>query len=246
VRTGRAKQLNALCSNKTIAIGRTVRCTLHKPSRLLQVKTVLKQRYGVLCCCLCAMMDEQSKRQRRAIASANEEQIERGFARATKFVQIVLAKENRTFDKILLEHCENLRVIRGGVRCELFVHESLCNRFGTLHGGCISTIVDVLTTCALLAMDDERSERGGGVTTDLQISCVKAAPMNTYVQIDAICKRLGRTMAFAQCEIRSFNPLLNKNDENDDDENDDDDEDRGFVVAYGSHTKFLGNTGPRL
>ena len=111
-----------------------------------------------------------------------------------------------------------------GIRCDLYVHESLCNRFGTLHGGCIATIVDVLTTCALL-VDDENSEKGGGVTTDLHVSCVKSARMHSTVTVEAISKRLGKTMGFSQCELRDEN---------------------GAVVAYGTHTKFLGITGPKL
>ena len=160
-----------------------------------------------------------------------------------KFFDIVTHPQNTTFDKIPLLHCSNLTQItrkiiiiesknnenkRGleenGIRCDLYVHESLCNRFGTLHGGCIATIVDVLTTCALL-VDDENSEKGGGVTTDLHVSCVKSAQMHSTVTVEAISKRLGKTMGFSQCELRDEN---------------------GAVVAYGTHTKFLGITGPKL
>ena len=173
----------------------------------------------------------------------------RGFVRAMKFFDIVTHPQNTTFDKIPLLHCSNLtQITRGksssssssssnngenkmraqieenGIRCDLYVHESLCNRFGTLHGGCIATIVDVLTTCALL-VDDENSEKGGGVTTDLHVSCVKSARMHSTVTVEAISKRLGKTMGFSQCELRDEN---------------------GAVVAYGTHTKFLGITGPKL
>lgn len=165
----------------------------------------------------------------------------RGFVRAMKFFDIVTHPQNTTFDKIPLLHCSNLTQItrksssssneenkraleENGIRCDLYVHESLCNRFGTLHGGCIATIVDVLTTCALL-VDDENSEKGGGVTTDLHVSCVKSARMHSTVTVEAISKRLGKTMGFSQCELRDEN---------------------GAVVAYGTHTKFLGITGPKL
>jgi len=153
-----------------------------------------------------------------------------------KFFDVVTHPQNVTFDKMPLLHCsnvthivrpsnsENKRGEENGIRCDLYVHESLCNRFGTLHGGCIATIVDVLTTCALL-VEDENSEKGGGVTTDLHVSCVKSARMHSTVTVEAISKRLGKTMGFSQCELR--------------------DED-GSVVAYGTHTKFLGITGPKL
>jgi acyl-coenzyme A thioesterase 13 len=153
----------------------------------------------------------------------------KGIQRALKFFEIVTSPSNQTFDKLPLMHCKNLTSVKTekgerGIRCDLYVHESLCNRFGTLHGGCIATLVDVLTTCALL-VEDENSEKGGGVTTDLQISCVKSARMHTSVRCEAVAKRLGKTMGFSTCEIR---------------------DQEGGVVAMGSHTKFLGVTGPKL
>jgi acyl-coenzyme A thioesterase PaaI-like protein len=49
--------------------------------------------------------------------------------------------------------------------------------------------------------------------------------MHSTVTVEAISKRLGKTMGFSQCELRDEN---------------------GAVVAYGTHTKFLGITGPKL
>ena len=45
----------------------------------------------------------------------------------------------------------------GAVQCELKVTEQLANSYGTLHGGAISTIVDVLGTMALLTRDHTRA-----------------------------------------------------------------------------------------
>ena len=57
------------------------------------------------------------------------------------------------------------------------------------------------------------------------VSCVKSAKMHTTVTCEAVAKRLGRTMGFSTCELR---------------------DEKGDVVATGSHTKFLGATGPKL
>ena len=170
-----------------------------------------------------------------------DEEDDDGFSRARAFFDAVVfvgpkacpsssAKDDdagTTFDRIPFQHCSNLRRLKKdgtGVACELFVAPELCNRFGTLHGGCIATLVDALTTCALL-VQDQHAHKGGGVTTDLHVSCVKSAKMHTTVTCEAVAKRLGRTMGFSTCELR---------------------DEKGDVVATGSHTKFLGATGPKL
>tara|TARA_B100000405_G_scaffold158071_1_gene110524 strand:- start:2632 stop:3171 length:540 start_codon:yes stop_codon:yes gene_type:complete len=168
----------------------------------------------------------------RGTMEENEE--DDGFSRARAFFDSVVfgpkassAKDAGTFDRIPFQHCSNLRRLKKdgtGVACELFVAPELCNRFGTLHGGCIATLVDALTTCALL-VQDQHAHKGGGVTTDLHVSCVKSAKMHTTVTCEAVAKRLGRTMGFSTCELR---------------------DEKGDVVATGSHTKFLGATGPKL
>ena len=167
-----------------------------------------------------------------------EDEEDDGFSRARAFFDAVVFGSNAsssakdddagTFDRIPFQHCSNLRRLindgNKGVACELYVAPELCNRFGTLHGGCIATLVDALTTCALL-VQDQHAHKGGGVTTDLHVSCVKSAKMHATVTCEAVAKRLGRTMGFSTCELR---------------------DEKGDVVATGSHTKFLGATGPKL
>jgi acyl-coenzyme A thioesterase 13 len=55
--------------------------------------------------------------------------------------------------------------------CSLTVTESLANSYGTLHGGAISTIVDVLGTMALLSKDATRA----GVSLEMNQSFCSAA-----------------------------------------------------------------------
>lgn len=51
------------------------------------------------------------------------------------------------------------------------LHASLQNRYGTLHGGCIATMVDVFTTAALWTVGGPP----GGVSVDLSIAYMAAA-----------------------------------------------------------------------
>ncbi|XP_019346155.2 acyl-coenzyme A thioesterase 13 [Alligator mississippiensis] len=60
---------------------------------------------------------------------------------------------DRVYDKIKL-----LSAIPGKVVCEMKVEEQHTNRAGTLHGGLAATLVDVVSTVAL--MNTERGEPG--------------------------------------------------------------------------------------
>ena len=53
----------------------------------------------------------------------------------------------------------------GNLSCELCVGEEHVNRGGTLHGGFTATLVDTISTLALIAAD-----KPPGVSTDLSIS----------------------------------------------------------------------------
>lgn len=121
-----------------------------------------------------------------------------------------------TYDAAPLRRCVDPTFPEGGGKfaCELEVTRELTNRFGTLHGGCIATLVDVLTTVALLTVSDR-----GGVSTDLSCSYVSPAEVGTRVRVACEVVKAGRTLAWMKCEITRV--------------------DDGSVVARGSHTKFL-------
>jgi len=78
----------------------------------------------------------------------------------------------------------------GGGRCicELKVAEEHQNRGGTLHGGMTATLVDVVSTAALMSNDNT----GPGVSVDMSVSlvytllqlmkcnCASSLPVNWY------------------------------------------------------------------
>ena len=101
-----------------------------------------------------------------------------------------------------------------GVQCHLDVTDSLANNFGTLHGGCISTIVDVVGTLALLGKDPSRA----GVSVEMNQSFCTAAKIGERVSIAGIVLRYGKTLGFTEVTITGAN---------------------GRVVATGRHTKFF-------
>ena len=75
---------------------------------------------------------------------------------------------------------------------------SFGNLNGTLHGGAISTLVDVGTTVAIMSFD--RKNRAN-VSADLSISFISGGPPNQEIFLLAQVDRIGRQMAFSNATI---------------------------------------------
>ncbi|KAG7458132.1 hypothetical protein MATL_G00234960 [Megalops atlanticus] len=105
----------------------------------------------------------------------------------------------------------------GKVVCEMKVEEEHTNRGGTLHGGLTATLVDVISTTALMY-----TERGApGVSVDMNITYMNAAKLGEDVIITAQVLKQGRTLAFATVDLTS--------------------KATGKLIAQGRHTKHLGS-----
>ncbi|XP_015585904.1 acyl-coenzyme A thioesterase 13 [Cephus cinctus] len=133
------------------------------------------------------------------------------------FVKTILktAIEKKGFDQCL----KNFNVVsagNGNCKVEFTVAEEHLNAGGTLHGGFTSTLVDCISTYALMT----RGDVAPGVSVDLHVSFMKAAFPGDVVIVDAKTIRAGRTLAFLEVELRK--------------------KDEGSVIAQGQHTKFIG------
>ncbi|BFF99637.1 acyl-coenzyme A thioesterase 13-like [Drosophila madeirensis] len=80
---------------------------------------------------------------------------------------------------------------------EFTVEKEHLNRQGTLHGGLTATIVDNVTTYALMSAGSHP-----GVTATLNVSYMSAAKPGEVVEIDARTLRAGRKMAYLDCVLR--------------------------------------------
>ncbi|XP_054733313.1 acyl-coenzyme A thioesterase 13-like isoform X2 [Anastrepha obliqua] len=87
------------------------------------------------------------------------------------------------------------------------------NRGGFLHGGFTATIVDMVTTYALMTKPCPP-----GVSVDLHVTYLKAAKEGDDIIVSAKTLRAGKKLAFLEC-------VLQKND--------------GTVIAKGNQTKFI-------
>ncbi|CAL8363975.1 unnamed protein product [Arctogadus glacialis] len=121
------------------------------------------------------------------------------------------------FDRVISK-VNVLSASPGKVVCEMKVEEEHTNRGGTLHGGLTATLVDIISTTAIMY-----SERGSpGVSVDMNITYMNAAKIGDDVLITAQVLKQGKTLAFASVD------LINKS--------------TGKVIAQGRHTKHLGNS----
>ncbi|CAH2284491.1 Hypothetical predicted protein [Pelobates cultripes] len=120
------------------------------------------------------------------------------------------------FDRVL-QKVELVSASPGKVVCEMKVEEEHTNRGGTLHGGLTATLVDVISTAALV-----HTERAApGVSVDMNITYMNAAKIGDSILITAQVLKQGRSLAFATVD------LTNKV--------------TGKMIAQGRHTKHLGN-----
>eukprot|EP01051_Picozoa_sp_SAG22_P020523 SAG22_NODE_4181_length_1355_cov_1.110669_1_plen_181_part_00 len=106
----------------------------------------------------------------------------------------------------------------GEAEAELVVTRALTNNYGTLHGGAISTVVDVLGTLALLAHDPSRA----GVSVEMNQTFCTAAQLGQKLKLTGKVERYGRSTGFTTVELRQAEG-----------------ERAGVVVALGRHTKVF-------
>jgi acyl-coenzyme A thioesterase 13 len=102
---------------------------------------------------------------------------------------------------------------KGEIDCQFTVEEKSANGYGTLHGGFIATIVDVVGTLALLAKDHNKP----GVSLDLNVSYIQAAQIGEKIVCKGKVLKLGNSFGFTEVE------LVRESD--------------GKLIAKGRHTK---------
>ncbi|XP_076864770.1 acyl-coenzyme A thioesterase 13 [Brachyhypopomus gauderio] len=120
------------------------------------------------------------------------------------------------FDRVL-NKVELVSASPGKVVCGMKVEEEHTNRGGTLHGGLTATLVDMISTTALMY-----TERGApGVSVDMNITYMNAAKIGEDILITAQVLKQGKTLAFATVDITN--------------------KDTGKLIAQGRHTKHLGS-----
>lgn len=105
----------------------------------------------------------------------------------------------------------------GNCKAKFVVSEEHLNMGGSLHGGFTSTVIDCVSTYALMTY----KESPPGVSVDLHVTFMKAGLPGDTVIVDAKTVRAGKRLAFLSVDVT-------KNDGKD-------------MIAHGRHTKFIGS-----
>lgn len=138
------------------------------------------------------------------------------MSRGTELIKAILKNVAKTPN---FGQCLNkLEIISAGdgkCKAQFVVSEEHLNLGGTLHGGFTSTLIDCISTYALMT----KGNGVPGVSVDLNVSFMKAAFPGDLVTVDARTVRLGKTLAFLAVDVM-------KNDGKD-------------IIAHGRHTKFI-------
>ncbi|KAI9314556.1 HotDog domain-containing protein [Dichotomocladium elegans] len=92
-----------------------------------------------------------------------------------------------------------------------------CNLLGGIHGGCIATLIDTCSSCALLMYDGKYKWKGLGVTTDLSVSYMRSMRAGQTARIECVVQRCGKNIANIYTEVM---------------------DETGAICYAGSHTKF--------
>ncbi|XP_061340133.1 uncharacterized protein LOC133286700 [Gastrolobium bilobum] len=88
---------------------------------------------------------------------------------------------------------------RGRIACTVVAKAQICNAFGTLHGGFIGSLVEILSTaCARTVVAEDKELFLGGVS----ISYLSGTPMNEEVLANASVVKTGRNLTVVALEFK--------------------------------------------
>ncbi|KAI8469026.1 MAG: HotDog domain-containing protein [Monoraphidium minutum] len=142
--------------------------------------------------------------------------------RARAFVALLRCGGN--YDEPVLEGLEVAEASAGRVLCRMRAARKHANRYGTMHGGCIATLVDVIGSAAIITQADR-----GGVSLSITTHYLRPMAIGEVVEIEATVAKIGKQIGTAVVSLR--------------------DAASGALVAQGTHVKALvphSDSGPAL
>lgn len=136
--------------------------------------------------------------------------------------------ERLGFERHAIDGLQLVKASRGAVEFSLVPTEHHLNFHGTLHGGCIATMVDVVGSAAIFTMGAARH-----VSIDLNVTYIGSCNPGEEVRIIGRCPRVGGRIGFSDVEFwrkRRAEEADTAVRPNDADE---------ILVASGRHTKYI-------
>ncbi|KAJ6479440.1 HotDog domain-containing protein [Mycena vitilis] len=85
---------------------------------------------------------------------------------------------------------------------EIEVTESMCNVYGTMHGGCATFMLDPCTVAAMVCLGRAKGFDGTGVSQSLNVHWHHPAPLGSTIVITARSVFADGRARLARCEMR--------------------------------------------
>jgi acyl-coenzyme A thioesterase 13 len=103
-----------------------------------------------------------------------------------------------TFDHVALRGCEvhDIRGEAGAVSCKVWVRPPTENMFSTMHGGCHATLIDVVSTAALVTVTGRP-----GVSVSLSISYLRPGRANAELEVRSHVVKYGKKLGTIVTDI---------------------------------------------
>ncbi len=103
-----------------------------------------------------------------------------------------------TFDHVALDACEvhDIRGASGAVSCKVWVRPSTENMFSTMHGGCHATLIDVVSTAALVTVTGRP-----GVSVSLSINYLRPGVANAELEVRSRVVKYGKKLGTIVTDI---------------------------------------------
>ncbi|KAK9812786.1 hypothetical protein WJX72_003675 [[Myrmecia] bisecta] len=120
----------------------------------------------------------------------------------------------RNFDTTALSGIRDVTTSPGRLQCVMKVTPRVANRYGTLHGGCIATLVDTVGSAALVTQSTR-----SGVSLNISVDYLSPMPSGEDCEIDARVVKVGKNIATINVELRRKQTKQ--------------------LVAQGTHVKFM-------
>ncbi|CAI8584248.1 unnamed protein product [Vicia faba] len=103
------------------------------------------------------------------------------------------------FDSFLRHFIKVDQIQPGRISCTLVAKPPLCNGYGTLHGGSVGALVEVLSTaCARTVVAEDKQLFLG----EISISYLSATPINEEVVANACVVKSGRNLTVVALEFK--------------------------------------------
>ena len=101
------------------------------------------------------------------------------------------------YDTYTLGHCspQLLQATPNFVKWSLTIGVELCNFAGNLHGGAAATLLDYLTSTALITIAKQGYLDAGNVSRTITMSYLRPVPMGAKVTVDCEIQAAGKTTA---------------------------------------------------